>query len=644
MNFPAPTFHRMFTGCLAALFLASLRAESYDAPDFDYIAFQRDGVFLETSDQESLLEALAAVACNFANKPKVDDDIREKALAIALRIEPLHYNSRQAHQALVSGETPPATPYFDTLSRVSETLWSTSSRLRSDPVEPEEKKLSGYLMEISLALHPDPPAERLREYAAATKGRPLLWKNFVTLDAIENRSTSRTDSLRREAMDLLKRPRTVISTGTNPSTIPSVATDLPPSDGPNHSKVAEGSKGMQPDLTDRSGTEPSPADLSDFEPISRTMQMIRNVRSVANTAMAGSLTINIRPAVTQAEKELLLPPEGSSPQTVSPLPLYPTPDGPSLEDIQMPRSILGETELEWTDGTIGELTFESEQEPPGPWQTCNIPVRTPVIALLQAALSDGKINQDIALAGDSNSSEENPRIEGNLEEYLIAAKSLDQPYLLIPADVGTDLMAYLNETQDLSVLFEPELMMYTTRSAAISKMTSPTPDAWITASESFTEIKDVSERMALVDLARNAKVQERLEAILEVAPLHLSAWAMLEFGKSSPDAGSVASAPDVTEKISDLMAPYFALRGSDPDLNDLRQRFDQAERGLSEVRQNLPLELRRYQAAAEDALEAIDDYLSLSNRDTSIGIQKLNLVNEALQRVAAERAELDLAN
>ena len=294
---------------------------------------------------------------------------------------------------------------------------------------------------------------------------------------------------------------------------------------------------------------------------------------------------------------------------------------------------------------MGELTFESEQEPPGPWRVCNISVRTPVIALLKAALADGEINQDIILAGGSNSSEGKPRIDGKLEEYLIAAKALDQPYLLIPADVRTDLMAHLYETQDLSVLFEPELMMYTTRSAAISKMTAPTPDAWIEASESFAENKAISERMALVDLARNAKVQERLEAILADAPFHhLSAWAMLEFGKSSPDANTNAPTSDVTKKVSELIAPYFALRGSDPDLNDLRQRFSQTERELSEVRQNLPLELRRYQAAAEDTLEAIDDYLSLSNRDTSMGMQKLNLVREALQRVAAERSELDPAN
>ena len=63
-----------------------------------------------------------------------------------------------------------------------------------------------------------------------------------------------------------------------------------------------------------------------------------------------------------------------------------------------------------------------------------------------------------------------------------------------------------------------------------------------------------------------------------------------------------------------------------------------------QVRQNLPLELHRCHAAAEDELQAIDDYLSLSNRDTSIGIQKLNLISEALQRVMSERAELDPAN
>jgi len=178
-------------------------------------------------------------------------------------------------------------------------------------------------MELSLILHPAPSENRFKDYASAIKGRPLQWNQFVTLDAIANRSTSHSDDLRREALELLKGNRPIFDIRMN--RLNGVATASEGS-----LNRPKGAKETRPASVSRLATPP---DLSNFEPITRTIFTVRNVRSVANTAMAGSLTINIRPAVTSKEKELLTRSGGSSPQIS--LPLCAAPEGPNLEGIQM---------------------------------------------------------------------------------------------------------------------------------------------------------------------------------------------------------------------------------------------------------------------------------------------------------------------
>jgi hypothetical protein len=206
MNFPTPTSLPSYLSCFTLFLFFVSPVRSYEAPNFDHPVFDRDGIFLEPSDKEGLLGALAAIACNFHSQPKVDDDLREKAIAIALSLDPLHFNSRQANEALTRGNIPEKTGYFDSISLVSETLWSAASLLTDDPIEPEEKKLAGYLMELSLVLHPDPAEERLAAYEAATKDLPLAWSNFISLDPIEKQSTTRSTNWKREAIELLRRP------------------------------------------------------------------------------------------------------------------------------------------------------------------------------------------------------------------------------------------------------------------------------------------------------------------------------------------------------------------------------------------------------------------------------------------------------
>tara|TARA_R110000850_G_scaffold202967_2_gene329059 strand:+ start:5667 stop:7523 length:1857 start_codon:yes stop_codon:yes gene_type:complete len=600
--------------CLSGILLIPGVSRGYDAPDFDYDLFSADGIFFEKSEQESLLEALASIASNFHGQSNVDDDLREKAVFIALNIEPLHYNSRLAHLALSRGEIPESTSYFvDSLSAVSEALWTASSHLRSRPIEPEHGKLVPYLMEISLTIHPDPPIDRLKDYAKATRGRELQWSKFTQLDPITNKSTVRSNMLFKEA-------QTHLSSPSSPKKSPSGQS--PPDSVTTNEKIPDKSSVV--------------SSLADFEPISRSVASVRYVDSEPGLALAGQVTLTIRLPENASERELFLLPPGADPTLPPPLPLFASSEGDSLTMIEVPREFAN-IHKSWTLGTVGEFLFETD----GALPVGKTELRFPAMVLLKAALTGAVINPDIILAGDFTANGSPLILNGPVNETIEAARQLEQPYLMLPESARDDLLSYLRSSERLELLFGTELIAFSSRYEVVNRTISPTLPGWLEASEAFAEIEAVSGKMALADLARNARVQERLQGILELVPNHISAWAMLEFGKEPASNG--IETDGTSQEIARLIQPYFELRSESPDINTLRQNFEAAEIGLSRLRRNVPLELRSYLSSAEDALQIIEPYLYLSNRDTSTATQKLGDVNEALARVATERAKLGLS-
>lgn len=210
MKFRRPTSHRFASGLVVLLLGFLLNAGSvsgYDSPDFVTRVFSGDGIYLPDDQKTSLLEALAAIASNFPNNQKVDDDLKEKAIALALRIDPLHYHSRLAQRALAKGEMPKPTSFFDSLSSISETLWTIATRFSTPPLEPEQYILAHYLMEISLLTHPEPPSARLEVFATDTDPRDLQWDKFVKLAPKPNGSTALAKFLLKEGSELVRENR-----------------------------------------------------------------------------------------------------------------------------------------------------------------------------------------------------------------------------------------------------------------------------------------------------------------------------------------------------------------------------------------------------------------------------------------------------
>lgn len=600
---------------LWAVFLlaAPARAAAYDSPDFDAPVFSGDGIFLPEDQKTSLLEALAAIASNFSTSNRIDDDLREKALGIALRIDPMHYHSRLAHRALANGELPAATTYFDSLSVVSETLWTIANQLASPPLEPEHRRLAPYLMELSLLTHPEPTDERLAAFADAVGGKNLPWEKFVTLQPDDNRSTDRARFFRQEGVTILAQQEKKENRPDRPD-----RSDRPAAD------TMAGSTGT-PGATEASDA-PAPGRPEPIEPIIVSLNTVRQIEAIESKPVAGMVKLTMRSPAGRAERELL---EQQVATGTMPVPLIASDDDIPVEGLEIPAAFAATRAWTWPAGTLGEVAFTAAVQPPGPRRLIRTRVFLPGVVLVDSILRKVPINEQMILSGELDPATMQISLPAEVLPTIEAAASgMKGKYLLVPASASEDLIGYLVKSGQLEILFHNEIISYTTLDEAITFATTPTPEALSAATVIFREIEAVAERiMPLTDLARNAKVTERLETILAGMPGHLSARAMLEFGRrpESPELRISLSA----NRINDLVTPLFAVDDPGVNLPELVGRIDAAKLELSRLRTEVAVEARDFHSAAEDYLKAAELYLDLTNKGTSIALQRLREAREA---------------
>lgn len=614
MKFRRPTSHRFASGLLALVLGFLLTAggvSGYDSPDFVTRVFSGDGIYLQEDQKTSLLEALAAIASNFPNNQKVDDDLKEKAIALALRIDPLHYHSRLAQRALAKGEIPKPTSFFDSLSSVSETLWTIASRFSTPPREPEQYILAHYLMELSLLTHPEPPAARLEAFATETEPGDLQWDKFVKLQPKPNGSTVLAKFLRKEGTELLRENRQKKSAKPDRMKDRLTATDPRPS----------------PD-------RPRPLE---FAPVTRSLAAVRDVKIVDESKpVIGTVSLTIRNPARNGERQWL-----KEQIALTPYPLAPSDQSTPLDGLSIPASLPVAAAWSWPPDTLGEVSFVPLTAPPGPRRLISAEVSLPTIVLIEGALKNLTVNEEFLLAGALNLTTLAPVLTGDVIETLTIVSKNTRKYLLVPASVEEELVELLLKSNQLDLLFSPELVSYTSPEGASDRLLSPTDPSLTEASTVFAEIKAVTERMSLPDLARNLKVQERLESILATCPDHLSARVMLEFGKRpvTPE----MRLKELSGKIDIIVGPFLTLDDSDETQALLKQQVEAAELGLSRIRTEVPLEGREFLSAAEDLVDAVEVFLGLTNKSTSIAIQRRREANQAIATYSALRTVVGLA-
>lgn len=614
MKFRRPTSHRFASGLVVLLLGFLLNAGSvsgYDSPDFVTRVFSGDGIYLPDDQKTSLLEALAAIASNFPNNQKVDDDLKEKAIALALRIDPLHYHSRLAQRALAKGEMPKPTSFFDSLSSISETLWTIATRFSTPPLEPEQYILAHYLMEMSLLTHPEPPSARLEVFATDTDPRDLQWDKFVKLAPKPNGSTALAKFLLKEGSELVRENRQKNPAKEDRTKERLTAADPLPS--PDRTRPVE------------------------FTPVIRSLAAVREVKIMDESKpVIGTVSLTIRNPARNAERQWL-----NEQMALTPFPLIPSQQSTPVDSISIPGGLSVAAAWSWPPDTLGEVSFVPLTSAPGPRRLISTEVFLPTIVLIEGALKNLTVNEEFLLAGTLNPTTLAPSLTGSVFETLTVARKNGQKYLLVPATVEDELVELLLKSNQLDLLFSPELVSYTSPEGAIARILSPTDPSFTEASTVFAEIKAVTERMSLPDLARNLKVQERLESILATCPDHLSARVMLEFGKRpvTPE----MRLKDLSGRIDTIVRPFLTLDDSDTNQAILKQKIEAAEVSFSRIRSDVPLEGREFLSAAEDLVDAVEMFLSLTNKSTSIAIQRRREANQAIAAYSTLRTVVGLA-
>jgi len=479
---------------------------AYDSPDFDREVFDVDALLLEGDARDSLVEALASIASNFPDSAQVDSDLKEKCLAIALRISPLHYNSRKAHEALLKGQVPPATSFFDSLSAASEAIWGVAERLSSDDPEPEARKLAPYLMEIALLIHPEPPRERIRKFATATERELLPWNEMVRLQPADNPS-SRVVSRFFDKIE--ERESVKEETEMAEPAKPENPENLPESSSGAEIKIAEVSLPFVSSLIVRnSPVAGGLATLVIRDPSAIEDDLFAKVRAEDDPAWAEQLQM--------VGDFTGIPPAGLRTIAITVREDYP--------DFPLRK--------------VAEIGFKTEEELSTPRALAQADVTLAGTIMLYSAFSGDPIDQDFIFSGslgDSAATKESPiSIEGELSAVIASAALLQKPYLVLPSSSYEELLAEIKESGNLESLFSPQLLGVENLEGALHLAMEDNGVDFATAVDSFLEIEEVASKMSLVELARNSKVQERLEKILEQIPNHLSAKVMLAFGRDEP--------------------------------------------------------------------------------------------------------------
>jgi hypothetical protein len=608
-----------------ALLLASLApggVRAYDSPDFSAELFAADGILIAEDERSSLLGALAAIASNFPSNTRVDDDLREKALAVALQLDPLHQASRTAHRELSLGATPKPVPGFDSLASVSEILWSIGTRLAEPPPDPEERRLAPLLLELSLLTHPEPPDDRLVVFAGIAEREPPPWKVAVRLQREENASTARALDLFENGRKQFRERRRALAAGAGDTSAGSPSVPSVPSTSPESSGSAPSSPMVLA----------SPRSLP-VETVSASLMSVREVVAVEGGPLAGRITLTLREPRGGMEREYL-----AGPGAELPYPVIPSPEAIPLGEMTVPAAAAAGKIWDWPAGAIGLVRFDPETVPDTPRRLLRAGALLPTLVLLESLLGKKATGETIVLLGEIDPESMQITLPGDLVATIEAAAATGRPYVLVPESVFEPLVSYLQTSQRLDLLFRSELIAYKDLAGAVARVTTANDPALAAASAEFAKIKEVSKGFALPDLALIPSAQDKLRGILAQCPDHLSARAMLEFG-TRPLTAEVQKSRFVAE-VDAIVQPFSTFEDEPTDMQTLLARIDAASAQFLRLRAQTPLEARNFLGAAEELVEAMELYLQITNKGSSIGQQRLREARTAIDLYRAERANL----
>ncbi len=603
---------------------------AYDSPVFDHRIVDTDALHIPKQELETIVEMLNAVACNFPKSSLIDEDLREKALALALNLDPLNVSSRNAHHELLAGRTPPETSLFkSSVSEISERLWVEAEKMAGKNGQPESRLLSGYLAELSLVLHPEPPMDRVKQYARQIDWEPRLWNRFLKLQPEKNPSGLKLKTLFEMAQKPVKEP--------SPKRV-AVQAEMPPE---------KPIRPHRPIVPAKVSAEPvSEVKLNKLE-----MPFVAQIQGMVQTlTLGGVASLEIKDTKV-GDGDLLEGVEVEKTSRQNQMRLIPNPDGNLAKGLDIAEQLVKRTHPEWPDQMVAEFGFASEFPPQIPRRMARVDASLVASLLLVGAFEGREPVPGVAVVGSISDLSDTPQSifspGESLPDVLDQARAIKAEFILLPEAIYQDLVKGAIKTRALEHLFDPELIGYSDWNELKNLAFGEGSEARVIASGEFKKIQAVQSQMSLVALSKNAKVRERLEKIVADYPNHLSARVMLAFGAAPDDPEAIKNAAilGVDKAIESFVYP-IARAISDDSVADLEfteilASLDQADKALGLLQVEIHPPVRNYLFQAKEFLNETRTLVA-GGKDSPSAKQRLGVVAKAFSELQLERVALGI--
>jgi len=514
----------------AAFWPALIRADStagdYHAPDFDAQLFDRDALSLEGKDLTDVVDALTAVVRNFESVPNIDSDVKEKALALALRLQPLNPAARSAHQLMLGGQEPlvgyeSILNYSDT-TKIFQVLAVQGERLLRERAQPDDEILGPLLMEIGLTVlaaaeWEDPEVQILAHAFSAVGGEGELagfWKMTVRLQPVA---------------------------GDGASVLASRMANLKPIEVIESSVAPPGAEPSSPAMP-TTGAEQSTDPVGEYLAAASVM-FVTDVLGSGGASLADAL-IEIVDSDPDEINE-----SGREPTTSIRL-VRSGPTNSALRGVTGGKAWVNQSFSQWPDGKQAVIRFllgheDEAAEVAAPGERWPVEVGLPVAMVMHAALSNTQLAADVAVSGRIESSGTIRPVLPRAEVLREVAENVDRIAVLATApdeavDPGLSTtpseIEALGRVQVIEVESFDELRRVTVRELR--------PPELREAMNVFAEAQRVGIRAGNLS---DSTMREKFAATLELWPGHYSAQRLL--------AASALAAVDSPSTTSGEAAP-----------------------------------------------------------------------------------------
>ena len=613
----------------------------YQDPDYELMLFNEDAISLQGSDRALVVEALAALASNFHHK-LVDMDLREKALALALRLDSLNPSARSARRSLMNKRSPSPTDFFQNINSLTQALWRGAEQMRKQEqgAEPEDKILIPLLMEVALVADKSVKRDEYAAYAASVEelgDNWPVWDKIVKLDK-DAPSTLKAEQILKDGLERKKEIEEQKARAAAAAAMQS-ANDLAVNRMRSGNRPVRIMQGPGPD-------GPGAAGPGNGGP--RPPAQIARPRAEANVIVwwrlgrrnvpmrLGKVSLDVRDFEPEDRQRLatlfddfdqrmpldrlsmvLLPPRGM--EQFSSWVGYTANIGRERYD-SLPR------------GKVGILSFQlldGQQSPANDFRYLGGRVSGAVLAL-DSVLSGVEIDAKAVVYASAFANQGIGEAYGNPAEAVELARSGGFNMIVVPREIEQIARDWII-LGDIDRLIHPQIITASNIEEMVQAMRIDRPAEVIEAIDLFSEIREIKS-MTLEEAMKNAKVVERLQIIADQFPQHLSARMLLAYGKGVD--GVKASLSGSLREITAVMAPfleqYRTAMVDDTSAKEFKDMSDQAVERLSYLKDRVNGEAQGLHGVSEEALGALISYLRLNSKTSTTAMKRREDVEEAL--------------